>query len=220
VRALHHRPALAFAFALVVTGCSGGGAQPVTGDFVAQNADFKGYQSWTSFTIDDGAAAGSTHVAGKRTIYINHLPAAGATEFPVGTVIVKETAADGKIFARAKRGPDYNTTGAVGWEWFELATKMGVTGMSWRGKGPPSGEVYGGDPNAGCNPCHKLAVNNDGVLTPVLTLAGSRSGDAGVDGGDGDGGAVDASATDTSNETGTDAGVETGAETANETSHE
>jgi hypothetical protein len=194
-----------------VAGCSGGGAvPPVTGDFVAQNTNFRGYRSWMSFTIDDGLAAGATHVAGKRTIYINQLPPAGATEFPVGTIIVKETAIDGKIFARAKRGSDWNPTGAVGWEWFELLTKAGATGIFWRGLGPPAGEVYGGDPNAGCNMCHKLAPNNDFVLTPALMLAASAGNDAGVDG---NGGAeMEAGATDATNETGADAGLETGPE--------
>jgi hypothetical protein len=207
----HHRLALGVTIAIAVAGCSGGGsASPAMGDFVAQNTNFRGYRTWTSFTIDDGQAAGATHVAGKRTIYINQLPPAGATEFPIGTIIVKETAIDGKIFARAKRSPDWNPTGAVGWEWFELLTKAGATGIFWRGLGPPAGEVYGGDPNAGCNMCHKLAPNNDFVLTPALMLAGA-SDDAGVagDGGDGE---VDAGALDATNETGADAGLETGPE--------
>lgn len=206
---------LGFVFVFAVASCSGGGGPPaVTGDFVAQNTNFRGYRTWTSFTIDDGLAAGATHVAGKRTIYINQLPPAGATEFPVGTIIVKETAVDGKIFARAKRGPDWNPTGAVGWEWFELLTKAGATGIFWRGLGPPAGEVYGGDPNAGCNMCHKLAPNNDFVLTPSLMLAASASSDSGADGRGAadDGGAADATAVDATNETGADAGLETGPE--------
>ena len=127
------RAARASGVALALTlaaGCGGGAGAPTvpSGDFIAQNIDFRGYQSWTSYVIDDGTPGGATHVSGKRTIYINHLPPAGATEFPVGTIIVKETAADMKIFARAKRGDDFNTTGAVGWEWFELETVAGVTG--------------------------------------------------------------------------------------------
>jgi hypothetical protein len=172
--------AAALAVAAAGGGCSAGngGSVDVAG-FVAQNVDFRGYQSWTSFTMEASAPGGSTHVAGKRTVYINHLPPPGATEFPVGTIIVKETEADGQIFARAKRGESYNETGAVNWEWFELETKQGVTGIHWRGKGPPSGETYGGDPNAGCNLCHKLAPANDYVLTPALTLAGAPDGGAG-----------------------------------------
>jgi hypothetical protein len=212
------------------SGCSGGSAAP-TG-FVAQNIDFRGYKSWTSFTLDSTTPGGSTHVSGERTVYINHLPPSDATEFPIGTIIVKETAADGKIFARAKRGADVNPTGAVNWEWFELEVVQTVTGIHWRGNGPPSGEIYGGDPNGGCNLCHKLAVSNDYVLTPALRLAGAS--DAGValpdgggadgdpaDGGGGDGGeldgAADADAVETTLEAGVDAGAETGSD---ETSHE
>ena len=201
-------------------GCSGGAAAP-TG-FVAQNIDFKGYQSWTSFTLDSTSPTGSTHVSGKRTVYINHLPPADATEFPIGTIIVKETAADGKIFARAKRGADVNPTGAVNWEWFELEVVQMVTGIHWRGNGPKSGDVYGGDPNSGCNLCHKLAVTNDYVLTPALRLAGASDAavalpdDGGADGGELDVGR-DADAAETTLEAGVDAGVETGSD---ETSHE
>ena len=183
------------------------------GAFVAQNADFKGYQTWTSFTIDDLGPGGSTHVAGKRTIYINHEPPAGATEFPIGTIIVKETAADGKIFARAKRGgdPPFNKTGAVGWEWFELKTVSMKTGIDWRGNGPRAGEMYGGDPNAGCNPCHKLAVANDYVLTSALMLTAAGAGADGGAPGDGEGadGSTDDAATDAgAAETSLDTGAE------------
>jgi hypothetical protein len=162
--------------------------------FVAWNSDFKGYKNWASISLDNPNAGGSTHVAGKRTIYINHEPPAGASQFPVGTIIVKETAADGKIFARAKVGGTYNDTGAVGWEWYELQTTRGVTIIGWEGKGPRSSESYGGDPNVGCNTCHKLAVDNDYVLTPALRLtlavdAGTKinqSADAGAESGSDD----------------------------------
>jgi hypothetical protein len=192
------------------SGCtSSGPSDPaVGGTFVAQNVNFRGYQDWASFSLDNPNPGGSTHVAGKRTIYINHEAPAGAAEFPVGTIIVKETASDGKIFARAKRGGTFNDSGAVGWEWFELVTVGGVTGMKWRGKGPPAGEIYGGDPNAGCNMCHKLAVNNDYVLAPGLMLAPA------IDAGAND---LDAAAAETNQNTGADAGVESGSDDA---SHE
>ena len=97
---LHARVTLAGA-----AGCSGGRRRAADGAaFVAQNVDFKGYRGVDVVHARQPGPGGSTHVAGKRTIYINHEPPAGATEFPVGTIIVKETAADGKIFARAKRG--------------------------------------------------------------------------------------------------------------------
>jgi hypothetical protein len=110
-----------------------------------------------------------THVSGRRTVYVNHEAEPGATSFPVGTLMVKETEADGKLFARAKRGEGFNATGAKGWEWFELAeSATGAVAIQWRGLGPPLGEKYGGDPNSGCNPCHKTATATDYVMTPGL----------------------------------------------------
>ena len=85
------------------------------GTFIAQNGDFKGYQDWASFSLDNPNPGGSTHVAGKRTIYINHEPPAGASEFPVGTIVVKETAVDGKDFRAGQARGTFNGTGAVGW---------------------------------------------------------------------------------------------------------
>jgi hypothetical protein len=134
-------------------------------------------------SFSSGAAAGSTHVAGTRTVYINRKPPAGATEFPVGTIIVKVTDADGKIFARAKRGGNFNPKGAVGWEWFELLeTAQHDVALKWRGVGPPLGETYGGDPNAGCNLCHKAAPTSDYVLTPGLGFEPGGAPDGGADG--------------------------------------
>ena len=150
-------------------------AEPTTGEripFVAFAKDFTGFRDWPSNTIETSVAAGSTHVAGLRTVYINQLPAPDATMFPLGTLIVKVTAVDGKIFARAKRGAGYNTTGAVDWEWFELEEQAsGSVVVRWHGFGPALGEMYGGDAQGGCNLCHKVAVSNDYVLAPWLTLA-------------------------------------------------
>ena len=86
----------------------------------------------------------------------------------MGTLIVKETASDGKLFARVKRGSGYNQTGAVDWEWFELAEASGAVVVRWHGFGPPAGEDSGG-----CNSCHKAAPANDYVLSPWLMLAGA-----------------------------------------------
>jgi hypothetical protein len=149
------------------------------GTFVAFGPDFRGFSSWTALALENPTPGGSTHVAGTRTIYINAVPAVGATEFPVGTIIVKRTEADGKLFARAKRGGTFNPRGAIGWEWFELVeTAQHEVAIRWRGLGPPLGEVYGGDPNAGCNMCHKLAIANDYVLAPGLMLARPLDADA------------------------------------------
>ena len=65
--------------------------------------------------------------------------------------------------------------------------------------GPPSGESYGGDPNAGCNVCHRAAPANDYVLSPWLTLTPAPDGGVpeaggGDDGGAGDGGTIEVDA--------------------------
>ena len=156
--------------------CGSQAADPTTGEripFIAFARDFDGFRTWPSHTFDSPPTT-TTHVGGLRTVYINQLPAPDATAFPLGTLIVKETASDGKLFARVKRGGGYNKTGAVDWEWFELdETATGAVVVRWHGFGPPAGEMYGGDPNSGCNLCHKAVPANDYVLSPWLTLAGA-----------------------------------------------
>jgi hypothetical protein len=73
-------------------------------------------------------------------------------------------------FAMVKRGGDFNSEGARGWEWFELEdVEDGGVLIVWRGVGPPADEGYGGDPLTGCNECHTPG-NNDCVLAPALDL--------------------------------------------------
>jgi hypothetical protein len=102
---------------------------------------------------------------------------AGVHEFPVGTIIVKETnageLAERKIFAMVKRGGGYNVSGARNWEWFELENlDAGKVRIRWRGVGPPAGEMYGGDKNGGCNTCHGgAAAANDHVISANLDLS-------------------------------------------------
>jgi hypothetical protein len=189
-------PAIGLALAAVGTlGCGGTPADPVVdGEFVAFARDFEGFSSWDNWSIDNTTPAGSTHVSGKRTVYINHKPPADATTFDVGTVIVKRTELDGKIFGRAKRGGTFNPKGAIGWEWFELLEIPTGLKIKWRGVGPPKGEMYGGDPNAGCNMCHRLVPDNDYVFSLGLMLGGKADASAPIDdaGGPADGGDVDA----------------------------
>jgi hypothetical protein len=189
---------LATAALLGAIGCSS--SPPATDGvrfpFIAVASDFNGFRSWPSHSIESATASGSTHVTGARTVYINEMPPAGASAFPAGTRIVKETAADGKLFARVKRGGGYNTTGAVDWEWFELQeTSGGAVFIVWRGVGPPAGETYGGDPNAGCNTCHRTVPANDYVLSPGLMLMPATDGGA-LDSGESDGGVATGDAGD------------------------
>ena len=177
------------------TPSGGGGSTPSTGadvPFIAYTKDFADYRSWPSNTIIDAQPSGMTHVGGTRTIYINQLPTADATAFPVGTIIVKETAADGRIFAQVKRGGGYNITGAVDWEWYELGiTTNNAIGIKWSGFGPPAGEQYGGDPNGTCNSCHLAGKTNDYVMASWLLLQVPGAGGAGGGAGSGGAGAVD-----------------------------
>jgi hypothetical protein len=149
---------------------AGDDAAPTT--FLAFTSTFAPFRTWTSFHSDGPADDGTfpPDVLGPRTQYINAVPPPGATEFPVGTVIVeaRESGSE-KIFAAVKRGGGFNATGAVDWEWFEL-TDQPVT-IAWRGFGPPAGEMYGGDPNGGCNACHaKCGASNDFICSPRLSL--------------------------------------------------
>jgi|SRR4051794_7458247 hypothetical protein len=164
-------------------GLIGCGAAPDAPDdpnvFLAVASDFAGYPSWSAQTFETTVASGSSHVAGRRTVYINQLPPPGAAEFPVGTLIVKVTETDGKIFARAKRGGNFNKSGALNWEWFELEQGPAGLAIRWNGWGPPAGEMYGGDAGGACNGCHTAAAGNDYVLSPGLVLTPADP-DAGV----------------------------------------
>lgn len=147
--------------------------------FVAFAAHFQGYQRWSSMpgvpNPDFGTAiTGTVHDLGPMTVYVNRPPKAGATSFPVGTIVVKEATTgplgERTVFAMVKRGGAFNDSGATGWEWFELKNGCDGVQILWRGVGPPAGEKYGGDATAGCNACHAAGKTNDFVLTKGLRL--------------------------------------------------
>jgi hypothetical protein len=149
---------------------------PAGTSFIAVDTTFKNFKSWPSFhsdgPVDDGTFP--PEVLGPREQYINCVPQHGATEFPVGTLIA-EVRQTGKIFAAAKRGGGYNSTGAVNWEWFELVedstNTLAPVHIFWRGFGPPLGDTYGGDVTGGCNACHKACgSSNDYACSPRLQL--------------------------------------------------
>jgi hypothetical protein len=168
------------AFALLAVGCSApsgdAGDDPAAGStFLAFPTTFQNYKSWEKFPVAS-PVDNDVHTSGPRTTYLNKRPPSQSREFPVGTVIVKElevgAEADRKVFAMVKRGGDYNRDGARGWEWFELRNAGGGTvEVAWRGLGPPAGEMYGGDPNGGCNACHGGHRDNDFVQDPALSLS-------------------------------------------------
>jgi hypothetical protein len=178
--------AMGVAALFTASGCGGGSsdADPSAGGgaFLAFAPAFQGFRTWPATPLAGEPVPESPHTAGPRVVYVNRAPAAGSSAFPLGTVIVKElagTATDpSRIFAMVKRGGGFNAAGAAGWEWFELQTTSAApdspVAIVWRGVGPPLGEVYGGDPNGGCNGCHAGARANDFVQTPALALSSLR----------------------------------------------
>jgi hypothetical protein len=161
--------------ALAACGHHGDAASDAPDVFIAFNTSFAPFRTWTSFEHDLEDPTLPVTVLGSRTQYINAIPPSGSTEFPIGTIIVeaRDNAAM-NIFAGVKRGGNFNNTGAIDWEWFELAEVAGpgseVT-ITWRGYGPPNGDTYGGDINT-CNNCHKACgASNDYVCSPFLQLA-------------------------------------------------
>ena len=171
-------------------GCGGGGsgadtadAGPTVGVPVYAPA-FRDFHSWYSVPgvgpEDAGNGAVGNGDAGAHTVgplvsYINQRPPSGSKSFPIGTIIVKEVNAvdltSRQIFAMVKRGGGFDPDGAVDWEWFELRNiDADNVLIVWRGNGPPSGEMYGGNP-ATCNDCHGRAKANDYVWTTGFQLS-------------------------------------------------
>ncbi|HVT07063.1 MAG TPA: hypothetical protein VHO67_06380 [Polyangia bacterium] len=162
------------------------------GIFVAFASDFNGFHNWPNsapatpspdlppvdaggLAADGGTGDGGVHPL-PETEYWNRSPPPGSTAFPVGTIIVKETQeADPtkrQVFAMVKRGGDFNASGAVNWEFYELVNNAnGSVTVSWQGYGPtnPSMDLYGGNPNV-CNDCHKKAAANDYIWSAALQL--------------------------------------------------
>jgi hypothetical protein len=138
------------------------------------NSSFAGYHSWSSDSFEGAAIASSPHTSGPRREYINEKPAHGSTSFPVGTIIVKEIgappASQDSVFAMVKVGCDYNSQGAVNWEWFELQVDtQNNASILWSGSAPPPGMTYGGTQSS-CNDCHVEAKSNDYVQSMALQL--------------------------------------------------
>ena len=146
-------------------------------DFVAFAPDFAGYTSWQSFDLGNGADGGDdaacVHVANvPRQAYLNTPPSHGSTEFPCGTVIVKDihTSPTPQVLAMVKRGDGYDPgSGCVGWEWFGLDVSGSTPQIQWRGTTPPVSESYASC--GACSSCHSAAANNDCVLAPQMQLS-------------------------------------------------
>jgi hypothetical protein len=181
-------------------GSSGGGEGVDGGDgagtscvlFTPLASDFADFTTWkiqyhltNKFALAPDGGIDTVHGEAPRDIYINlgspgqpPCPAAGATEFPQGTILVKvmpqTNLAAIDIFAQVKQGCGVNAGGAVGWEWFDLLGPENgggsTVGILWNGYTPPTSSQYGGNPTE-CNVCHSLmGADNDSVITSVLDI--------------------------------------------------
>jgi len=161
---------------LLLAGCgaapSGNGPANDPNLYIASESSFEPFRTWEPFSFDSpGSSDGFVHTAGHRTVYLNKRPPHGSAAFPVGTIIVKVLdAAPGNAFAMVKRGGDYNSSGATGWEWFDLDLSLAVPAIVWRGVAPPSGMSYSGNGGPDCNTCHASATANDFVQATPLQL--------------------------------------------------
>ncbi|CAN5402837.1 hypothetical protein BH09MYX1_BH09MYX1_13140 [soil metagenome] len=183
------RRVFAIAFGIGLISCGEGSTPTPTGEtYIAFGSSFGGYEGWEKFDLaaaeapQDGgiplsdAGCPSGHdTSAHRVGYLNKRPPSGSTEFPVGTIIVKEmqkgTSPDTwQIFAMVKRGGGFNPNGAKNWEWFEIKRDPKLPLVVWRGVGPPAGEGYGSPACGGCNSCHGAAASNDYVLSPQFNL--------------------------------------------------
>lgn len=147
---------------------------------VPVDGDFANFRDWMVFKLD-----AKTHAAAKGpvNVYLNELPPARATKFPVGTIIVKTVEAgapsDWTIHAMVKRGGNFNPNGAFDWEFLELKIDdEDVPLIVWGGTKPADGHKYKdltGDNKTeqDCNDCHQSS-KNDAVLTPELDLSTLR----------------------------------------------
>lgn len=151
--------------------------------YIAVDRDFSTFESWSFFDLGLGKHVVSQ--SGRKRVYINALPRAGDTEFRVGTIIVKvlelgEDPVNWQVHGMVKRGGDYNSKGAYGWEYFDFTLNAdGVPRQNWRGEQTPDGESYqvtvftaSGvvvEDVPDCNTCHQSG-NNDAVNTPDLNL--------------------------------------------------
>ena len=147
--------------------------------FIAQTGDFTNFCKWSSAPATAaGDASDGVHGIGPLTVYWNKNPPHGATQFPVGTIILKESnqtdPSQRLAFAMVKRqarGTGFNTGGADGWEWWSVTDIGCNVERLWRGTTPPSGESYANMPVGDCNGCHEQIVDNDYVWDSALQLS-------------------------------------------------
>jgi hypothetical protein len=147
--------------------------------FVASDADFAEFRSW-DHASEAPQSFGAGHPTGPSTTYLSRHT--HGHSYPAGTMLVKAFNSDPDpalwdVFAMAKRGGDFNPSGAVGWEFFRihiLSNDMPTIvsrGIFALDIGPDAGDAYqvlGSAVDGLCNNCHGTTLSDatDHVLTP------------------------------------------------------
>ncbi len=133
---------------------------------IAEAVDFSGYQDWA--VIDDrtdrnvllGQAHGVTIDGSIRRVYQKQFYANPISEYPIGTILVKDVIVDGEIIettGMVKRGGNFANSGGD-WEWFVLESVTGEIALD------DSGDARRGAllNNGGCVGCHTGASRTTG----------------------------------------------------------
>jgi hypothetical protein len=139
--------------------------------FIALDRDFAHFREWER--VDLGVEMMPGHPVEQAYGYLNRRT--GASTYPVGTMIVKAFEPSWELFAMAKRGGNFNSRGARGWEFFRLKLVNDTPVIISRGifaidPDSDGGVGYG---SAGtildvlCNSCHNNAAT-DFVLSELL----------------------------------------------------
>jgi hypothetical protein len=169
--------------AAAIAGCGGGsdGGQGAT--FIALDHDFAGFQGWYQAALPYNPLSATVDPTGAHVGFLNRRPPAGATRYPVGTMIVKavEPSDDDttwELFGMVKRGGGFNAGGASDWEYVLLRVAAdGNPFITSRGLAPSddgsdmgSGSYAPGGAAGGCNLCHgdKAYAGTDHVISPPL----------------------------------------------------
>ncbi len=157
---------------IFVTACNKDISPSIAQEFIADDNSFKNYTTWTKIAEKSGkdAALGIFHNVDVnnlvRRVYVKDNAQRKDSEYPIGTIIVKDyvnadgTKADFDPVAMVNRGgPSFNVANNK-WEWFRLDRNTGgiavIDGSIIRG---------GSLGNNACNSCHIGAKYRDLVFT-------------------------------------------------------
>jgi hypothetical protein len=165
---MRFKPLSLFGGLVFVTGLCAIGAVAQSREFIAKDANFAKYDTWTKVGEFKGPnpALGPAHEGNNdtvtRVVFIkNNAKRASNGQFRVGTILAKQhRAADGKIMgitAMVKRGGGFNPEFG-GWEWFMLNPETRTVLKNAEGN-----EVRGAIQM--CNGCHSQAKDKDFVFT-------------------------------------------------------